>query len=52
MAHDARQAKEDMRMNSRVCDLLVTSIVTIYSALAVVDVVGTYVRVGVAVSMT
>jgi len=35
-----RQAKEDMRMNSRVCDLLVTSIVTIYSALAVVDVVG------------
>lgn len=36
-------------MNSRVCDLLVMSIVTIYSALAVVDVVGTC---GVAVSMT
>ncbi len=37
-------------MNSRVCDLLVTSIVTIYSALAVVDVVGTCI--GVAVGMT
>jgi hypothetical protein len=35
-----RQAKEDMRMNSRVCDLLVMSIVCIYSALAIVDVVG------------
>jgi hypothetical protein len=33
-----------MRMNSRVCDLLVMSIVCIYSALAIVDVVGTSLR--------
>lgn len=34
------KAKEDMRMNSRICDLVVMSIVCIYSALAIVDVVG------------
>lgn len=36
----SRKGAEDMRMNSRVCDLLVVSIVCIYSALAIVDVVG------------
>lgn len=35
-----RKASQDMRMNSRLCDLLVVSIVCIYSALAIVDVVG------------
>jgi len=35
-----RRANQDMRLNSKFCDLLVVSIVCIYSALAVVDVVG------------
>jgi hypothetical protein len=35
-----RKAEADMTINSRVCDLLVMSVVCIYSALAVVDVVG------------